>query len=100
MRTGRGYRRTASVVSTRFDQEDLSVTLRVDMSAILTMGLYAGPVTRPLVAENLHALLQSLTTEDVEALIDEVTLLSLDHDNGTALLPALGTKPHHPTLDP
>ena len=70
--------------------DDASASLRVNLSMIVTAGLYAGPVTRRIVAGLVEDTLANMTGNDeIAEVIDSVELIDLRGSTGPAYLPCL-----------
>ena len=67
--------------------EDVNIRLSVKASWSLTLGLYGGPITREVIAENLMRLIED---GGLDTAINSWTIESLETDNGAVIALACG----------
>ncbi|MER8983914.1 hypothetical protein [Mesorhizobium sp. M0843] len=65
--------------------DDINVRLKVDMSCIITLGIYAGPITPEVIAEHVYELVVQSKMVD---LIDKVTIDAITLDDNTNIIEA------------
>jgi len=69
-------------VSKMNELENVTVQLKVNLSLIMTLGLYNGPITKKIIAENVKDTIDVYVSDgdDFEGLIDSVEILEILHD--------------------
>ena len=69
-------------VSKMNELENVTVQLKVNLSLIMTLGLYNGPITKKIIAENVKDTIDAYVSDgdDFEGLIDSVEILEILHD--------------------
>lgn len=72
-------------MSTKFTQEDVNVQVSVQLGVVVTLGLYQGPITRKVIAENVAAMFATQDTV-IEDSITKVEILGVSLDDGTELI--------------
>lgn len=66
--------------------DDINVRVTARLSASIVVGLYDGPITHRVVAENLAALLGTENVETVEDLLDSFIIDAIETDGGMTLV--------------
>ena len=64
--------------------DEVNVTIAVKFSVVITLGLYGGPITKALIAENASNFIGSCG--GLEDFIDKVEVIDLRDDEGASLV--------------
>ena len=59
-------------------REHVDIRLNVKLSCVITLGVYSGPITKEIVAENIHNFIRSrASVDDTRELIDGYTVVGV-----------------------
>jgi hypothetical protein len=69
-----------------YTQEDVNVRLHVQLGFAITLGLYDGPITREIVAENVRSLIANVGDKAFAEFIEKIVIHDVHLDDGEVLV--------------